>query len=308
MVMSNQKHQPPATSTESRENKVPVKKKPTPERLSTDARKEQVQPSTTIRELTEFEIIMLQKAYLNKLTTRDMILQDGHILEYATELSDAIQDSSLEEAEMVLEEGNEKKVVDSSVEEAHMGSVAQVLEERNKKKVVEDTDVSEDKDVKICPLAVSSVTTSSKNETTTKETSPKTYKSCNDEGRATTSTSISITSNINLDGFDRTTNTTTAKNGAVKTEKFQTSYNPANQLYVDLSIESGSSVSITAEPPSEASGSLSVGSPSDLSLSLSPFHQSDSESVSIKPPNRSDSFSSSENSATSSSSSDSESY
>jgi hypothetical protein len=186
-----------------------------------------------------------------------------------------------------------------------MGSVAQVLEERNKKKVVEDTDVSEDKDVEICPLAVSSVIASSKNETTTKGTSPKTYKSCNDEGRATTSTSISITSNINLDGYDRTTNTTTAKNGAVKTEQFQISHTPANQLYVDLSTESGSSVSITHGPPSEASGS--VGSPSDMSLSLSTFPQSDSESVSKKPPNRSDSSSSSDTSGTSSSSSDLES-
>jgi hypothetical protein len=74
---------------------------------------------------------MLTKAYSNKLTTRDMRLPDGHIFEYSTKLSDAIQDSSLEESETVLEEGNEKKVVHSSVEEAHMGSVAQVLEERN---------------------------------------------------------------------------------------------------------------------------------------------------------------------------------
>jgi hypothetical protein len=161
--------------------------------------------------------------------------------------------------------------------------------------------------VEICPLVASSVTASSKNETTTKGTSPKTYKSCNGEGRATTSTSNTTTSNINHDGFDRTTNNTTAKNGAVKSEKFQISCNPANQLYADLSLESGSSVSITAGPPSKASVSLSVGSQSDLSLSLSAFQQSDSESVSIKPPNRSDSSSSSENSATSSSSSDSDS-
>jgi hypothetical protein len=38
-----------------------------------------------------------------------MRLPDGHIFEYATELSDAIQDSSLEESETVLEEGNEKR-------------------------------------------------------------------------------------------------------------------------------------------------------------------------------------------------------
>jgi hypothetical protein len=244
---------------------------------------------------------MLQKAYLNKLTTRDMRFPDGHIFEYAKKLSDPIQDSSLEESKTVLEEGNEKKVVDSSVEEAHMGSVAQVLEERDKKKVVEDTDVLEDKDIEICPLVVSSVTESSKNETTTKGTSLKTFKSCNDEGRATTSTSISITLNSNLDGYDRTTNTTTAKNGAVKTEKFQTSYNPANQLYVDLSTESGSSVSITHGPPSKASGS--VGSPSDSSLSLSTFPKSDLESVSKKPPNRSVCSSSSDTSGTSCSSS-----
>jgi hypothetical protein len=68
---------------------------------------------------------------------------------------------------------------------------------------------------------VSSVTESSKNETTTKGMSIKTYKSSNDEGRATTSTSNSITSNSNLDGYDRTTNTTSAKNGAVKTKKFK---------------------------------------------------------------------------------------
>jgi hypothetical protein len=91
------------------EKKVPVKKKPTTEILSTDARKEQVQPSNTPRDLTEFEIIMLAKAYSNKLTTRDMRLPDGHIFEYATKLSDAIQDSSLEESEKVLEEGNEKR-------------------------------------------------------------------------------------------------------------------------------------------------------------------------------------------------------
>jgi hypothetical protein len=110
-----------------------------------------------------------------------------------------------------------------------MGSVPQVLEKPNKKKVVEDTDVSEDKDVEICPLAASSVTASSKNETTTKGTSPKTYKLCNGEGRATTSTSNTTTSNINLDGFDRTTNTTTAKNGAVKTENFK----PATILQIN---------------------------------------------------------------------------
>jgi hypothetical protein len=132
-----------------------------------------------------------------------------------------------------LEEGNEKKVVDSSVEEAHMGSVAQV---------------------------VSSVTESSKNETTTKGTSIKTYKSSNNEGRATTSTSNSIPSNSSLDGYiryDRTTNTTSAKNGAVKSKKFQTSYNTANQPYADLSTESGSSVSITQETPSEANQACS---------------------------------------------------
>jgi hypothetical protein len=247
---------------------------------------------------------MLEKAYSNKLTTRDMRLPDEHIFENATKLSDAIQDSSLEESETVLEEGNEKKVVDSSVEEVHMGSVAQVLEERNKEKVLQDTDVSEDKDIGIFPLVVSSVTESSKNETTTKGTSIKTYKSCNDEGRATTSTSNYITSNSNLDGYDRTTNTTSAKNGAVKTKKFQTSYNTANQLYVDLSSEPGSSVLITHEPPSVASGS--VGSPSESSLSLSTSPPSDSESVSKKSPNRSDSSSSSDTSGTSSSSSDSE--
>jgi hypothetical protein len=99
-----------------------------------------------------------------------------------------------------------------------MGSVAQVLEERNKKKVVQDTEVSEDKDIGIFPSVVSSVTESSKNETTTKGTSIKTYQLCNDEGRATTSTSNSNTSNSNLDGYDRTTNTTSAKNGAVKSK------------------------------------------------------------------------------------------
>jgi hypothetical protein len=168
---------------------------------------------------------MLKKAYSNEFTKRYMTLPDEHIFENATELSDAIQDSSLEESETVLEEGNEKKVVDSSVEEAHMASLAQVLEERNKEKVLQDTDVSEDKDIGIYPLVVSYVTVSSKNETTTKGTSLKTYRSCNDEGRTTTSTSISITSNSNLDGYDRNTNTTTEKNGAVNTEKFQTSSN-----------------------------------------------------------------------------------
>jgi hypothetical protein len=176
-----------------------------------------------------------------------MRLSDCHIFENATERCEGILDSFVEESETVLQEGNEKKVVDSSVEEAHMGLVAQV---------------------------VSSVTESSKNETTTKGTSIKTYKSCNDEGRATTSTSNSITSNSNLDGYDRTTNTTSAKNRAVKTKKFQTSYNTANQLYVDLSTESGSSVSITREPPCEASGF--VGSPSESSLSLSTSPPSDS--------------------------------
>jgi hypothetical protein len=143
--MSNQNHQPPATTTKLRKKQGPVKKKPTAEILSTNARKEQVQPSNTPRDLTEFEIIMLEKAFTNKLTTRDMRLPDEHIFENATKLSDAIQASSL--LETVLEEGNEKKVVDSSVEEGHMGSVAQVLEERNKEKVVQDTDVTEDKDI-----------------------------------------------------------------------------------------------------------------------------------------------------------------
>jgi hypothetical protein len=74
--------------------------------------------------------------------------------------------------------------------------------------------------VEICPLAASSVTASSKNGTTTKGTSPKTYKSCNGEGRVTTSTSNTTTSIINHDGFDRTTNNTTDKNEAVKSGKF----------------------------------------------------------------------------------------
>jgi hypothetical protein len=172
-AMSNQNHQPPATTTKLRKKQSPVKKKPTAEILSTDARKEQAQHSNTPRDLTEFEIIMLEKAYSNKLTTRDMKLPDEHIFDNVTKLSDAIQDSSLEESETVLEEGNEKKVVDSSVEEAHMGSVAQALEEWNTEKVLQDTDVSEDKDIGIFPLVVSSVTESSKNETTTKGTSIK---------------------------------------------------------------------------------------------------------------------------------------
>jgi hypothetical protein len=151
---------------------------------------------------------------------------------------------------------------------------------------------------------VSSITESSKNETTTKGTSIKTYESSNDEGRATTSTSNSITSNNNLDGYDRTTNTTSAKNGAVKSKKFQTSNNTANQPYVDLCTESGSSVSITQETPSEASGS--VGSQSESSLLLSAPPPSDSESVPKKSPIRSDGSSSSDTSSTSSSSSDSE--
>jgi hypothetical protein len=214
-------------------------------------------------------------------------LPDWHIFENATELSEAI--------------------LDSSVEEAETGPVPQVLEEGNKKKVVDDTDVLEDTDVEIFPLAASSVTASSKNGTTTKGTSPKTYKLCNGEGRATTSTSSTTTSNINHDGFDTTTNNTTDKNGEVKTEKFQTSHTPANQMYVDLSLESGSSVSITIGPQSEASVSLSVGSQSDSSVSLSALQQGDSGSLSIKPPNRSDSSSSSESSDSSSSSSDLES-
>jgi hypothetical protein len=170
--MSNQNHQPPATTTKYRK-KVPVKKKPATEILSTDARKEQVQPSTRSTELTEFEIIFLQKSYLNQLTPRDTRLSDCHIFDNATERCEGILDSFVEDSETVLEEGNEKKVVDSSLEEAHMGSVAQLLEEQNKEKVVKDTDVSEDKDIGICPLVVSYVTESSKNETTTKGTSLK---------------------------------------------------------------------------------------------------------------------------------------
>jgi hypothetical protein len=91
------------------EKKSSSKKKPATEILSTDARKEQVQHSNTPRELTEFEIIMLEKAYSNNLTTRDMTLPDEFIFENATKLSDAIQDSSLEESETVLEEGNGKR-------------------------------------------------------------------------------------------------------------------------------------------------------------------------------------------------------
>jgi hypothetical protein len=49
-----------------------------------------------------------------------------------------------------------------------MGALAQVLEERNKEKVLQDTDVLEDKDIGFFPLVISSVTESSKNETTTK--------------------------------------------------------------------------------------------------------------------------------------------
>jgi hypothetical protein len=56
-----------------------------------------------------------------------------------------------------------------------MASLAQVLKERNKEKVLQDTEVLEDKDIGIFPSVVSSVTESSKNETTTKGTSIKTY-------------------------------------------------------------------------------------------------------------------------------------
>jgi hypothetical protein len=52
---------------------------------------------------------MLKKAYSNELTTQDMTLPDEHIFENATKLIDAIHDSSLEESETVLEEGNEKR-------------------------------------------------------------------------------------------------------------------------------------------------------------------------------------------------------
>jgi hypothetical protein len=262
----SKKSPPLPTSTRSNKNKGQVEKKPTTKNLCTHARKKQVQPSPRSTELTEFEMIILQKSYLNQLTPQDLTLSDCHIFENATERCEGILDSFVEESETVLEEGNEKKVVDSSVEEAHMGLVARV---------------------------VSSVTESSKNET-----------SCNDEGRTSTSTSISITSNSNLDGYDRTTNTTTKKNGAVKTEKFRTSSNSSNQPFVDLSTESGSSASITNEQPSDAS--VSVGSPSESSLSLSTSIPSDSESVSKKSTNRSNSSSSSDTSGTSSSSSDSE--
>jgi hypothetical protein len=123
---------------------------------------------------------------------------------------------------------------------------------------------------------------------------------CNGEVKISTTTSNSTTLNSNFDVYDRTTNTTTDKNGAgaVKTEKLQTSSNSTNQLIIDLSTESGSSVSITNEQ--------SVGSPNESSLSLSTSIKSDSESVSKKSSKTSNSSSSSSTSGTSSSSSESE--
>jgi hypothetical protein len=242
-VRSNQKHQPPATSTGLNKNKAPVEKKRTAKSLPAYATKKQVQSSTRSRDLTPSEVILLQKAYSNQLTTRDMRLPDLHIYENATEVSEAILDSSVEEAETDL--------------------VPQVLEEGNEKKVVDDTYVLEDTDVEIFPLAASSVTASSKNGTTTNGTSPKTYRSCKGEGRATISTSNTTTTNINHDGSDTTTNNTTDKNGKVKTEQFQISHTPANQMYVDLSLSSGSSVSITIGSQSDSSVSLSIGPQSD---------------------------------------------
>jgi hypothetical protein len=230
---------------------------------------------------------MLHKSYSNQLTTRDMKLPDCHIFENATERSEAI--------------------LESFVEGAETGQVPQVSEEGNGNKVVDDTDASEETEVEMFRSVESSVPASSKNGTSTNGTPIKTYKSCNGEGRANTSTSNTTTSNINHDGFDTTTNNTTDKNGEVKTEQFQINHTPLDTMYVDLSLESGSSVSITVGPQSEASVSLSVGSQSNSSVSLYALQESDLESLSIKPPNRSDSSSSSEISDSSSSSLDSES-
>jgi hypothetical protein len=80
---------------------------------------------------------MLQKSYSDQLTTRDMRLPDCHGFENATERSEAI--------------------LDYFVEGAEMDKVAQVLEEGNEKKVVDDTAVLEDTDVNMFPLAASSI-------------------------------------------------------------------------------------------------------------------------------------------------------
>jgi hypothetical protein len=204
-----------------------------------------------------------------------MRLSDCHIFENATERCEGI--------------------LDSFVEGAEMDPVPQLLEEGNENKVVDDTDVSEDKDVEMFRSVESSVPASSKKGTTTNGTPIKTYESCNGEGLASTSTSNTTTSNINHDGFDTTTNNTTDKNGEVKTEQFQISHTPLDQMYVDLSLEPGSSVS------------LSVGPETDSSVALSVQPETDSESISIKTPICSDSSSSSDSSDSSSSSSDSDS-
>jgi hypothetical protein len=141
-------------------------------------------------------------------------------------------------------------------------------------------------------LAESSVPASSKKGTTPNETPITTYESCNVEGLAGTSTSNTTTSNINHYEFDTTTNNTTDNNGEVKTEQIQISHTLMDQMYVDLSLESGSSVSFSEGP----------GTDSSVALSLQP--ETDSQSISIKTPIRSGSSSSSESSASSSSSSD----
>jgi hypothetical protein len=188
-----------------------------------------------------------------------------------------------------------EKILDSFVEAVETDPEPPVLEEGHENKVVDDKDVSEDKDVGMFRLAEYSVPASSKDGKTTNGTPIKTYKSCNGDGLARTSTSNTATSNINHDEFDTATSNTADKNGEVETDQFQISHTPLAQMYVDLSLESGSSVSLSVVPDTDSSVSLSV------------LPETDSESLSKKTPNRSASSSSSESSESSSSSSDSDS-
>jgi hypothetical protein len=184
-------------------------------------------------------------------------------------------------------------ILDSFLEGAETDQVPQLLEKLNENKVGDDTDVLEDKEVEMLRSEKSADPASSKKGTTPNGTTIKTYESCNVEGLASTSTFSTTTSNTNHYGFDTTTNNTTDNNGEVKTEQIQISNPPTDQIYVDLSLESVSSVSFSDGPETDSS----------VVLSLQP--ETDSQSVSMKTPIRSGSSSSSESLPSSSSSSDS---
>jgi hypothetical protein len=263
--MSNKKHPlPPQTCTRPNKNKAQVRKKPKTESLSKHAREKQVQLSTISTDLTEFQIIMLQKSHLSQLTPRYMRLSDCHIFEKATERCE--------------------EILDSFVEGAETDPVPQLSEKENKNKVGDETDVSEDKDGKMLRSEKSSVPASSKKETTLNGTTVKTFLSRNVEGLASTSTSNTTTSNINHVDLSFESESSVLFSDGPETDlsvalSLQPETDPQS-ISIKTPIRSGSSSSSESLPSSSSSSDLDSDLSSVPSIPESDIGNEDSTSPS----------------------------